>query len=359
MRLSLIDGMRGHLLIGMMLAHLGFQENQDFLLSIHHARVIRLYDAEFFVTISGFLVGVLYAMKPAVQDRFHVFIARRLKVIYKYYLLSTIPFLFLSARNSGFSFPFQDLISSIFLQDGGAYSDILPIYFYCFLILALVFLLFRGSDIALVVASCVIYLASQVQYDTGFFGLSGDLVVFDIGAWQFLFIGCFWLGKNSARIRDFLMSLPAGLIAALALICLLGSVWLARSVEYIPLAPLPDGEKGNWARMQLHPLYLVRIVVVGSGITLLLLSTSGFLMPLRNLAVGYFSIPFLRKVGSYSIQMFTLHVFLLAIFRELAPYMSIAGSRVLAVGMIGFFIASPYLAVEAKRRFHLFDAGSV
>ena len=349
MRLHILDGMRGHLLIGMMLAHLGFQQNQGFLLTVHHTRLVRLYDAEFFVLISGFLVGVLFAARPSIQERFLQFVAKRLGVIYKYYLVSTIPFLYFAARRNDFSFPFEEALLAVFLQDGGSYSDILPIYFFCFLLLAVSFYLFRGRDEIILFASASIYFASQFTYQNGFFGLSDSLVVFDIGAWQFLFIGSFWIGKKNREIRTYLSELPVGLVTTLTIVLWVSSVLLPRIFEYVPLAELPESIANTWPRFQLHPFHLFRIIIASLAVTFLLISSSVLLLPFRKFTEIYFSLPFLKMIGSYSIQMFTLHVFLLAIYKKLAPSMSVSGSQILSVSMVLFFIASPYLALMSVR----------
>ncbi|XHS00176.1 hypothetical protein ACFB49_17740 [Sphingomonas sp. DBB INV C78] len=79
----------------MLIAHLSFSEGMNYLRYMHHHFFISMYDAEFFIPISGFIIGYLYATRIKTVGGFYAFLNGRLGTIYKYYLISAIPFLLL------------------------------------------------------------------------------------------------------------------------------------------------------------------------------------------------------------------------------------------------------------------------
>jgi hypothetical protein len=336
MRLPIIDGMRGHLLIGMMIAHLSFTPGLEGLRNAHHKLLIGMYDAEFFVFISGLLVGYLVQRKCATQSVFHTFVLGRLKTIYGFYLLSALPFLLLVGSPT-----LNDVVSVLTVQSGGAYSDILPLYLYCFSIVLPLYAIFRGSRVFLFISSAVLYIASQFSFQSGFFGLSSSFVVFDAAAWQFLFVIAFTVGGASVRITNLLTRLSPRL--NLALIALLTVTIIAtRHVGAYPTpVALPQEVLGNWPRMHLHPFFLCRILAVCGLVTLVFYATHPLVSPLGKLLRAYFSLKFIRTIGSYSIQMFLLHVYLMALFSAALPHIEQQSRLPLALFLIAVFIAIP------------------
>ena len=83
MRLDLFDGIRGHLLIGMLVAHLSFQVGLEWLGNFHHFALIRLYDAEFFVLVAGLLIGWMSVNKLTTFEKRRKFIIGRIRTIYR------------------------------------------------------------------------------------------------------------------------------------------------------------------------------------------------------------------------------------------------------------------------------------
>lgn len=355
MRFSIFDGIRGHLLIGMLVAHLGFSEGLGALLMFHHQKILRLYDAEFFVTIAGLLIGVLVARKAGDPGYFNSFVRRRLGTIYRYYLASAVPVLLLTVFPNGQFAGMTTLAETLFgivtLQQGGGYSDILPIYFYSFLVLGILYPIGkRFGHLAMGLASACLYGVSQVYLSKGMLGLSDGFVVFNVAAWQFLFVVSFLIGLNSRSVLGWLKGLSNWQGLILFAICV--AIFALSRVVLPDTFELYNGRfSGNGLRMHLHPLYLIAIVSVVVGFSLVLANPPRILKPVHAILVWYFSLGFLQTVGRYSIQMFVLHVYMMALFRQLAPSLTAQGDMVLAIMMIVAFILAPvsYEALKARR----------
>lgn len=355
MRYDVIDGIRGHLLIGMMLAHLGFTPGLGALLNFHHVRIIHLYDAEFFVVISGFLVGILTARNPSNPQYFKRFIRTRLGVIYRYYLVSAIPALLLMAfPSSGVAETLRDTLiyalNIILIQEGGAYSDILPIYLYSFLILSACYpIALAFGWLTMLGLSAGIYVLAQIFILPGLFGLSANFVIFDIGAWQLLFVYAFALGIHHRQARNWLRELSwstrTGLLMALiAVFSLLrfGTAdvvygWFGLS-QYSPTS-----------RLHLQFPYLLSVLSFCLSFAIIMLEPTKITRPVNRLLNFYFSLGFLQAVGRYSIQMFVLHVYLMAFFNWASPNIGSVSKWSLALLLIAAFIAAPNLYVAWKK----------
>ena len=350
MRLNIIDGIRGHLLLGMMVAHLSFQPGLDWLRWLHHHTLIGMYDGEFFVLIAGLLVGVLTCKRTSMRANIRPFLMARIKIIYRYYLIAALPFLLFTTLAEGLGSLPESAVNILVMIEGGAYSDILPIYFYCFvLLLALMVVIPQNFNVALAV-SAVIYVYSQFYYDTGFMGLSSRFVVFDVAAWQFLFILSLYTGLHHEAVLRALDRLPEVAKALLALVLGLGVLAASRYLTYPAIAELPALAPSNWARMNLHPFYLLQIIAFALVVFLVLSSNSKLLSPLKTISTLYFRFRVLRNVGSYSIQMFTLHVYFMAIYKQVAAPMDDGQRSLLAIFILLLFVAAPNIRVWMKTR---------
>lgn len=317
LRLDIFDGLRGHLLIGMLVAHLSFQAGLEWLGYFHHNAVILMYDAEFFVLIAGLLVGYLWSgVYKSPQSR-RKFISNRLRTIYKYYLITALPFLATRINDGGRIFEkTADVISVVFMQSGGWFSDILPIYFFCFIV---IFPFFYFSSLAnpkaLFFTSAVIYVAAQLYGRSGFFGISSSFVLFDIGSWQFLFVVSILTGRHAVSLHQVIRDSGASKIYATVIACLILTVIL-REANFYP--QFPDGHSPDElqvARFGLHPIYMLRIAVFAIAVAIILIRDDFFLRPIHKVMNWYFSLRALRSIGKYSIQMFTLHVYIMAIYK--------------------------------------------
>lgn len=351
MRLELLDGIRGHLLVGMLIAHLGFRQEVASIGLFHHHTFIGMHDAEFFIPISGFIIGYLFTERLRTASRLYGFLHSRLWTIYKYYLLSAVPFLILAFAAEP-SWGIINVSASVLLmQEGGAFSDILPIYFYCFLLLyALFWTVPRVGFAPALTVSGALYLLSQTGYQTGMFGLSSRFVVFDIAAWQFLFMIFLFIGARSQDAAEIIkqMSPRAYFIVVVILV---GLLIVGSLTDYYP-TPFAGHEAlpFYWPRLQLHPLFLAKILIVCAIFSCVILRPDGLLRWPSFAARWYFTRQFLRNVGKYSIQMFTLHVFMMALFEVARVYLAIPGLYMLAFTLIAAFIAAPSLWIIIKAR---------
>ncbi|WP_380878618.1 hypothetical protein ACFB49_17760 [Sphingomonas sp. DBB INV C78] len=247
------------------------------------------------------------------------------------------------------------LIGSVaVMRDGGAYSDILPIYFYCFLLLYGLFWMVPRIGLGTVLAiSGLIYAASQATYAAGMFGYGNRFIVFDVPAWQFLLMAFLYIGTRSQDAAELIKRLPQGtfyaLMAVAAVVVLVG-----RQTSYFPTPFEGFAElNSNWPRVQLHPVYLFKILAFISLFCAILLRPEGPLAWLDRVMRWYFSLPFLVNAGKYSIQMFTLHVFMMAGFQQAAPSLSAPGRYALAASLVLLFIVVPGAWVTAKRDMRL------
>ena len=342
MRFAMIDGIRGHLLIGMLVAHMSFIGAIGWTGWFHHKRLIGLFDAEFFIPLAGFLVGYLFIEKMKDFARFGRFLGRRMALIYRYYLIAAVPFLvFAVARNGVEALP-QSILSVLTVQRGGAYSDILPIYLYCFaLLLPIGWLVARMGARVVVPISVAIYAVAFVLQMPGFFGLSGGLVWFNIAAWQLLFCVAFKVGVDH---RDWGRRIAAlsrtRYNAALAVSVALVAALTILPSDAFPLLPAEQNNPNAWVRQHLHPFYLLHTVAAIVAFTLLLLRREPGTARVGDALRWYVSLPILRVIGTYSIQMFTLHVYLIALLMWLAPITDRGTMAVVAVGVFAAFIAA-------------------
>lgn len=351
MRFDLIDGIRGHLLIGMLVAHLSFHPGMNWLVTYHHHAVFAVFDAEFFVTISGFLVGYLARKRigipvdhVAARFAFARYLGRRVATVFSYHFLSSMALILLLGSAA---FSWQGALSTaadiLTFQASAKFSGVLILYILCFVLLIAGVLVFGLRPGVVVLASALLYLASQFTFIRGFWGLGGGIMAFDVAAWQFPFVAAFALGYYHEAIGRAVSALPdwaaLGLVAGLFAFSLwLGSVWITP-----PFADVPPEMPRHWPRPQLHPYHLLKITVLGTAFTILLTGGQRWLAWPRAVAAGYFRLGVLRNIGRYSIRMFVLHLVLIAVFVFLFDRLAADERDALALGMIAFFILAPTL----------------
>ncbi|MGH1412732.1 MAG: OpgC domain-containing protein [Pelagimonas sp.] len=349
MRLDILDGIRGHLLIMMMLAHLSWQPDMGFLGAVHHARLIGLFDAEFLVFMSGLLVGMLMVRKFKSSQNLNRFLIQRLDKVYRYYLISALPFLALTILAAPDAFAMaKDGVWAVgqvlALQNGGGYSDILPIYICCFaLLLAASLTVMRFGTLALLSASLLIYAVSLPNFAYGFFGFGSAFMAFDLAAWQFLFFIAYALGTQYENIVNRLSSLSSPAFFALLGTTTVLLVWQRGGLAYpVPFA-IPVDIPDNWARMHLHPLHLLRILIVCAVFSILMIRKHALTSYATRAIEWYFGLRLLRFTGIYSIQMFVFHVYLMAVFQFLDQDLTQYGKTVLALSLLGSFLGMPFV----------------
>ena len=352
LRLGIFDGLRGHLLIGMLVAHLSFQAGLEWLGDFHHNVAILMYDAEFFVLIAGLLVGYLWSGVYNSTESRRKFITGRLITIYKYYILTALQFLATKLNDGGSLFgKATDAMSVLVMQNGGWFSDILPIYFFCFIvILPFFYITALGKPKLLFFTSLAIYVAAQLYGEAGFFGLSSSFVTFNIGSWQFLFVISILVGRHAIALHQIIRDARASRIYATLIGCLALTV-LFREINFYP--HFPDGHSPDElqvSRFGLHPVYLLRIILFSCAVTIILIRNDFVIRPLHKALNWYFGLKFLQNVGKYSIQMFTFHVYIMAFYKIFMHGTSDSTKSLFAVLAILIYISTPNLFEMRKNQ---------
>lgn len=347
-RLDIFDGLRGHLMVGMLIAHLSFQENLEWLKYFHHNILIRIYDAEFFVLIAGLLIGYLWTNYYKSSKSRYIFVVSRIVTVYKYYIISAIPFFYFSIYND--SSVIKSIIWVLTMQKGGWYSDILPIYFICFIIV-LPFTIFKllNKKYLMLSASATLYTISQFTNLDGFLGFSSNFVVFDIAAWQFLFVSAILIGQKGLKLYDFIVKLDAHKILMALLVITAISLFLRQNSFYPNPLMITESLTGNSPRMGLHPLYLIRILLISFCIYIFMVRTDQWILPIHKIIHWYLSLKFIRSIGKYSIQMFVFHVYIMALYELLHKDTSFIEKSIFAIFFISLFIAAPNIWVSFKK----------
>lgn len=354
MRFDLVDGIRGHLLIGMLVAHLSFHPGMGWLLYFHHHTLFKVFDAEFFVIIAGFLVGFLarekIGAKPATRWDLARYLSRRVLTVYVYFVLAGFAVLMLLGEGA-FSWHGARATAAdvLIFQDGPRFGGILGLYILSFLLLLAAVLVLGVRPLVLLPLSAGLYLVSQFFYSSGLWGIGGDIMAFDVTAWQFPFIASFALGfyrKAVGRQID-RMPGPAMLVTVVGLLCL--SLILAEYWITPPFADVPPEMPRHWPRPQLHPYHLLKTVVLATAVTLVLAGRHRLLAWPRAVLAGYFRLGFLRAIGKYSIRMFTLHLILVSFFAYSLDRLTQGEKTGLAIAVLAVFIATPSVVTAIGR----------
>ncbi|RVU38944.1 hypothetical protein EOI86_06680 [Hwanghaeella grinnelliae] len=354
MRFDLVDGIRGHLLIGMLVAHLSFHPGMGWLLHFHHHALFKVFDAEFFVVIAGFLVGFLASekigAKPATRWELAQYLGRRTMTVYAYFTLAGFALLMLLGEGA---YSWHGALSTaadvLIFQNGPRFGGILGLYILCFLLLLAAVLVLGVRPLGLLALSAGLYLLSQFSYMRGLWGIGGDIMAFDVAAWQFPFIASFALGfhrKAVGRAIDRLPE-PVALAAVVGLFC--ASLVLAKFWITPPFAEVPPEMPRHWPRPQLHPYHLLKTLVLALAVTIVLVGGHRLLAWPRAVAAGYFRLGFLRAIGKYSIRMFTLHLILVSLFAYSVDRLTQGEKTALAFFMLAVFIAAPSVVTAIGR----------
>jgi len=367
LRFDLVDGIRGHLLIGMLVAHFSFHPGMGWLLYLHHHTLFKVFDAEFFVIIAGFLVGYLaherigerIGAKPATRWELARYLGRRTLTVYAYFTLAGFAVLMLLGQGV---FSWHGALTTaadvLTFQNGPRFGGILGLYILCFLMLLAAIVVLGARPLILLPLSAGLYLVSQFFYTRGLWGIGGDIMAFDVTAWQFPFIASFALGfhrKAVGRLIDRLPG-PAALVAVAGLLCLsliLAKVWITP-----PFADVPPDMPRHWPRPQLHPYHLLKTLVLASAVTLLLAGRHRLLAWPRAVVAGYFRLGFLRAIGRYSIRMFTLHLILVSLFGYSLDRLSQGEKTGLAFALLAVFIAAPSVVTAIRRGYEKRKGGA-
>lgn len=195
---------------------------------------------------------------------------KRLSKIDHYYILSAVPLYCFALLNG--APPVQTTLGVVTMQMGGCYSNILPIYFVCFLLI-FPFALAPSINkpILMLAASALIYTLAQLTEQNGFFGSPSAFVTFDIATWQFLLVCGVIIGQHGKIVHSQIKATGSCRIAV-SLVGLLALSVLFRANSFYPNPlNLTESLHGNLPRLDLHPIFLLRIGVAAAAIALILI----------------------------------------------------------------------------------------
>ncbi len=339
-RLTMIDGIRGHLLLGMMIAHL-YMSGAPVVGTFHHVWLIDMWDAEFFVLISGGLCGYLSFNKYGLAGRLRRFLGGRAGLLLVHVLFGQYIFF---ALISPHEFSMDRMVSIALLQEGSFLPAVLEMYFYCFILLFILTLVVPNVA-AMLALSLALYAAGHHYEERGVFGYGSS--AFNLATWQFLFMLGFAFGWYEHRVRRVVKGLRApSLYLAIAALAALFIAMMPTDPQW-PI--VKQEEAPTWlARDHLDPSYLIRILLFSAAMYLLL--ASGRENPVTHLVRAWFSLPFLQRLGQASLRCFTFHVVLVAAFIAYQERWSQDHTLPLALVMLALFIAFPYASKAFELR---------
>lgn len=338
MRISMIDGFRGYFLINMMIVHLNWGL-QTTLGRLNHHKLGWVEDAQGFVLLSGFVIGVVYGKKIIVgsSQAATSSLWRRLRKLYFYNLalvaiIATFAALDpkgMSAINTEWeSSPFLFAALSALLLDAPRYLDILPMYiFYVAFTPFALSLMHRGCIFEVVAVSAAIWIFAQtglVELALDFAGSWTGLSGYGIGlgssfnrmGWQFIyFIGLAagYLMADSRLDLSFLASRPGRntFFICIALAALFFIIRLLDLLDDLPKEISIEGVQFLFNRPQLSPLRLVNFLVDTYLVLWLVFQghqfrITGYLSHALKTVMSWRPLVFL---GQHSLQVYTFHIF--------------------------------------------------
>jgi hypothetical protein len=184
----------------------------------------------------------------------------------------------------------------------------------------------------------------------GFFGSSGAFVAFDIAAWQFLFVCGVMIGQNGKTVHSQIKKTGSWHVAITLAGLLALSVLLRANSLYPNPLNLTESMPGNLPRLDLHPVFLLRIVVAAAAIALILIRNDIWLRPAHTVMRWYFGLALLRNVGKHSIKMFVFHVYIMALYKGVFASSTDQVKLWFAVFWILAFMAVPNLWAVTRHR---------
>jgi hypothetical protein len=341
MRLTILDGFRGFFLLFMAVVHLDGVVDVT-LGSINHHAVGWVEDAQGFVFISGFVVGLVYggllARKGEAAMRSSLW--ARMRLIWTYHA-ALVLFILASALalqalgvlpNIVGPFRAEPLIFTLLslgLVSSGTFMDILPLYLWFMLFTPWALVMFR-TDRTPVVAVLMVGLWVMAQVGVGPFLVAtleealgeatGREWIIGLGfnplGWQVIYFTGLWLGSRAAEGRLDLSPLtgPAARIAfpwVVGLVAALGVLDLV--VTRALVSPdLSDRVWGSLLRDNLSDLYLVAffadLFVIAWLLNAAALWDLGWARAAGRGLQWLFTRPFLVFLGQHSLQVFAWHV---------------------------------------------------
>lgn len=373
MRYTLLDGFRGFFLLFMGIIHLNAIPRAT-LGKLNHHYFGWVEDAQGFVFISGFVVGLVYGGiylkrgKPALFKSIY----GRARTIYSHQAGLILIFLAaalilgsmdtpLSYLRSYYNSPVVFTLSSLTLTSATAHMGILPMYIYFMLLTPFVLMAFnKGYDMFVLAVVLMVWLLAQT-YLLDAFTLFAEGVIaqmgypirfgifFNILGWQVLFYGGLWLGFRQAQgtLDLSFLKQPVYLYIfwiALATAFLLGifdrvifDFWISTEFSEHFLASNP--------RVDFTAIYVLAFAVDLFLITWLLVAGPecgiALLRWASRLVEWIFTRRFLVYLGQHSLHVFSYHILLVYVVSLVFYGQEISelkGSLILIFGAASLYI---------------------
>jgi len=342
-RLEVIDGLRGYFLIGMFLNHVYF--TGGFAPARYtHSELGFVQDAQGFVFLSGLLVGLVYGRKMMklgfIGGSQALWLRARELYVYTLVCMAVLLLLRLVLPQAAELWdmwlgPFGEgrlgfMAAAAVLLYQPIYIDILPQYIVYFIVAPpLVWLSLRGSWLAVLVGSAILWLGVQTGLHLPLSdalgamlrGLDADLFVqvpFNVLAWQIVFmtalvIGALWARDqiDSDRIFDPRKTSLAKVSAAVLLFFM--AFRLGFRFEIVPDEVMTRFQVYE-NRPEFGVVFLLNFVFLGYLTAWLMIAgpkaENPFVALLGRGLNGFFSLSLLRLLGRHSLQIYVWHVLL-------------------------------------------------
>ena len=335
-RLQTIDGIRGHLLLGMMICHLhviGAPIMGSWLGIAHHRWIVGFWDAEFFVAVSGLMCGLLAQRRFGLGPALRSFLLSRLRLVFLYVVGLQV----LVGSIEGQALPGLAGLGRIVLMDGpSSLSATLDLYVWCFVFL-IGSLLLTQRIAGLLAIAALLYGAATLVPMRGLLGYGA--ANFNVPAWYAVFALAFAAGAKA----DAVVAAVAGwdAIRVRAALLAAAAVWIGARLLAGGTAFGATPDTISEARDMLGPLRLLSLAGFCAAFALVLRFDA--LPPLARALRAWFALPLLQDLGRRSIQAFAFHSVLIAVFAKLMRPGDPVFTGMLALAMLSLFLLFPAL----------------
>ena len=346
-RVEIIDGFRGYFLIFMLINHLTFVGGY-WLVKINHNQLAFVEDAQGFIFLSGFLIGLINTrkMEKGGFDAGARAIWGRARDLYVYVLavLATILFAVAVLPDThniwegwlGDLHPDNPVrvLSAALMIYQPTYMDILPQYIFYMLVAPFaVWLTIKGRGTWVLLACAILWTAAQLSVHKLFTvpvdallrgeGPLGLRTPFNLLGWQIVFFSALVLGVLTAQNKidwERIFSPSRSIIPIAALAFCLFFLPFRVATTYDLMSPEMLRQFIPYERrVDFGLVCLLNFVAAASGVTWLVIAGPKHHFPAVRAMAGalrwLMTRPFLRLLGRHSLQVYAWHVVLVyAIF---------------------------------------------
>lgn len=368
MRYPIIDGFRGFFLIFMMVVHLNL-ELDTILGKLNHHYLGWVEDAQGFVFISGFVVGLVYtgimlrrsemAMHGAIWARIRTIWSHQAGLILLFLLAALslhvldVPASILAQYNAE---PIAFTTVSLMLVAASKHMGILPMYIWFMMITPLVLRAFAsGYAMAVLVSSALLWMFAQtglldlvtIHVQQLLAGIGHPIkfgIFFNVFGWQVLFFGGLWLGFLTAQGKLNLSVLKEKSWTIVAIIAAIGVVAFALLDRIVYWELVSNKFSSDFlaksSRQDFSPVHLINFGFDLFLVTWLLVAgrDSGIRLFswMSNMLRWIFTRPALVFLGQHSLHVFSFHILVVyaaAVVFDAGPPAELTGSILLILGV--------------------------